>query len=260
MDASLLLFVLFAVGASAASPLGGLLSLWLPRSSLLLSLAVGFAAGVLLGALSFEMVPKALQLGGLLVTALGLPIGVVLVWLFDLYINRGMMAGADAAERPRVRRYHRRRRPKGSTISVIAGGTAAEELIEGVLIGVSAGLGGSTGLVVAVAIAVDNVAEALSIGQLIRNEEKGEHEARRVLGWTGLIGVSLLVSAFGGYFLLQGLPPMWQGLLTAIGAGAMFYIATTGLVPEADSHHFEQSGGLAAGAGLLAMLLLTELS
>src|SRR5690606_5714755 len=116
MDAALLMFAALAIGASAASPLGGLLSMWVAPTSFVLSLAVGFAAGVLLGALSFEMVPKALELGGLPVAATGLPIGVVLVWCFDLYINRGMTAGSKAEEEGEVRRFHRRHKPRGSNV------------------------------------------------------------------------------------------------------------------------------------------------
>jgi len=44
----------------------------------------------------------------------------------------------------------------------------------------------------AAAVAVDNFSEDLSIGELVLS--RGER-ARRVLGWTSLIGASLLVSA-----------------------------------------------------------------
>lgn len=262
MDGTFLAFAVLAIGAAAASPLGGVIALLLRPSTFLLSLVVGFAGGVLLGALSFEMIPKALELADAIEVYVGIPMGVLLVWGVDLYINRGMTAGDKAAQSRRVRRYHQLHKPHGSKVAVIAAGTAGEELIEGIVIGVSAAIGGSTGFIVALAIALDNVSEALSIGELTKNDEKikDEDKNRDILIWTGIIGAALVVSAFAGFLLLRGLPSEWQGLLTAIGAGAMFYIAIVGLIPEAESHQFEQSGGLAAAAGFLTMLVLTELT
>ena len=260
MDGTFLTFALLAVGAAAASPLGGVIALLLRPSTFLLSLVVGFAGGVLLGALSFEMIPRALELSTPLEVYIGIPIGVLLIWGVDLYMNRGMTAGEKAAQSRRVRRYHQRHKPRGNKVAVIAGGTAGEELIEGIVIGVSAAIGGSTGLIVALAIAVDNVSEALSIGQLTKEDDSVKNKNRDILIWTSIIGVALVVSAFAGFLLLRGLPAEWQGFLTAIGAGAMFYIAIVGLIPEAESHQFEQSGGLAAAAGLLTMLVLTQIT
>jgi ZIP family zinc transporter len=259
MDGAFLSFAVMAIGAAAASPLGGVVALMLRPTTFLLSLVVGFAGGVLLGALSFEMVPRAFELSSPLEVYVGIGAGVLLVWAIDLYINRGMTAGDKAAQSRRVRRYHQRHKPRGSKVAVVAAGTAGEELIEGLVIGVSAAIGGGTGLIVALAIALDNVSEALSIGELTMDDDSVEHKKRDVLMWTSIIGAALVISAFVGFLLLRGLPAEWQGLLTALGAGAMFYIAIAGLVPEAESHQFQQSGGLATAAGFLAMLVLAQL-
>ncbi|HEY8575861.1 MAG TPA: ZIP family metal transporter [Devosia sp.] len=254
-------FLLIAGGAALASLIGGVASLLVRPTSLLLSIAVGFAGGVLLGAVSFEMVPKALELAGLLTSLIAIAVGVLLVWCFDLFVNRGLTAGEQASQRRWVRRFHQRRKPHGNKVTVIAGATSAEELIEGIVIGASSAIGGGTGLVVGVAIALDNISEALSIGELVfdTDKEKSKRAQRwEIIKWTGLIGISLFVSALGGYFLLSNLPEFWQGTLTAVGAGAMFYLATTGLVPEAESHQFEKSAGLAAALGFLSMIVLTQ--
>jgi ZIP family zinc transporter len=254
-------FLLIAGGAALASPIGGVVSLLVRPTSLLLSIAVGIAGGVLLGAVAFEMVPKALELCGLLATLLAILVGVLLVWGFDLYVNRGLTAGEDASQRRWVSRFHKRRKPRGNKVTVIAGATSAEELIEGIVIGASSAIGGGTGLVVGLAIALDNISEALSIGEMVFDTDKGKPKQEQrweVMKWTGLIGISLFVSAVGGYFLLSKLPEFWQGSLTALGAGAMFYLATTGLVPEAESHQFEKSSGLATAAGFMAMIMITQ--
>lgn len=143
---------------------------------------------------------------------------------------------------------------------MLAGATSAEEVIEGVVIGVSASIAGGTAIIVGLAIAFDNVSEAMSIGEMVRNGKDGDQSAQRwkTLKWTGLIGLSLLTSALFGWFALQALPADWLGFLTAAGAGAIFYLSATDLLPEAESHHYQQSGGLAAAAGFLAMMILAE--
>jgi zinc transporter, ZIP family len=231
---------------------------------MLLSVAVGLAGGVLLGTFAFEMLPKALELSSLPVAVAGFILGFGLVYLLDLYTNRWWMAGPEASQRPKVKRMHRRIRPHGSNSTVLAAGTSVEELIEGLMIGIGAAFDPGTAIIVAAAICIDNVSEAMSIGELIQKEESeegGERSSpnRRIMGWTSLIGASLFVSAAVGWFLLGHLGETVRGFLFALGAGGMFYLTVTDLVPEAESHHFQQSAAAAIGAGFLVIMVLSEL-
>lgn len=246
-----------ALAGALASPIGGAVALCRKPTTLALSIAVGFASGALLGAFAFEMMPKAARLASLPVAVAGFAAGFAFVYALDLFVHRGASAGEKADQRDKVLRM--RRRPRGDGVTVLAGGTSAEELIEGATIGVSAATDPSLGLIVGLAIVIDNVSEALSIGDLIR-EQGGEHQARRILGWTGLIGAALFLSAMAGWFLLRGLSERTLGLLLAGGAGAMFYLTMTELVPEAESHQYQQSSAIAAGTGLLVIFSLSNLS
>ncbi|HEX2543891.1 MAG TPA: ZIP family metal transporter [Ramlibacter sp.] len=248
-----------ALAGALASPIGGALALPRKPTSLSLSLAVGFAAGALLGAFAFEMLPKAVEIASLPRALVGFSLGFAFLYVLDLFVHRGASSGEKADQRDWVRSVQRRRKQRGDEVTVLAGGTSAEELIEGLTIGVSAATDGSLGLIVGLAIVIDNVSEGLSIGQLVR--ERGEHgAAKRILGWTGLIGVALFVSAMAGFFLLRNLPQETLGVLLAAGAGAMFYLTMTQLVPEAESHQFQQSSAVAAGAGLLVIFTLSNLA
>lgn len=257
MDFTTLLAIAFA--GAVASPLGGALALLRRPGTLALSMAVGFAAGSLLGAFAFEMLPRAARTASLPLAIGGFVAGFAFVYALDLFVHRGASAGEKASQRDWVRSVQRRRGKRGDELTVLAGGTSAEELIEGLTIGVSAATDPTAGLIVGLAIVIDNVSEALSIGDLIR-EKGGEHQVRRILGWTGLIGAALFTSAMAGWFLLRHLPPPALGGLLAAGAGAMFYLTMTELVPEAESHQFQQSSAIAAGAGLLVVFALTNLS
>jgi zinc transporter, ZIP family len=252
--------VVALAGAGAlASVLGGLATLWKSPTTLFLSIAVGFAGGVLLGTFAFEMLPKAEEVASLGIALAGFATGFALVFGLDLFVHHGVIAGEQAEQRRWVVRRMRRHEMRGDDITVLAGGTSAEELIEGVTIGVSAAADPSLALFVGLAIAIDNAAEALSIGELVM-AKPGERPARRILFWTSLIGASLFVSALAGWLLLRGLSPGVLGFLVAAGAGGMFYLTVTQLVPEAESHQFNQSAAFAIAAGFLLIFGLSRLA
>jgi ZIP family zinc transporter len=257
MSADLLIFVT-AAAAAIASPIGGLMALWRKPTTLFMSLALGFASGVLFATISFEMIPQALELASTMTVATGFIIGFASVYAFDLFIHRGRIVGEKADQRAEVDRFHRRKRPRGDQVTVLAGGTSTEELIEGLSIGIGAAIKPGLGLMIALAIVIDNIAEALSIGELIRNRQRAEdpRPVRRVLGWTGLIGMSLFGSAMAGWFFLRGLPQPVLGFLFATGGGGMFYLTVTDLIPEAEERHYQQSAALATGAGFVSVFVL----
>jgi ZIP family zinc transporter len=258
MSAYLILGI--ALAAALASPIGGLIALWCKPTTLFMSLALGFASGVLIATITFEMLPQALELSSLPLTVLGFAGGFLAVYGLDLYVNRGEVAGDGADQKPAVDRFHRRHRPRGDEVTVLAGATATEELIEGLSIGIGAAIEPGLGLVVGAAIVIDNITEALSIGELIRDQDReGEKPPfRRVLTWTGLIGASLLGSALIGWFALKGLPKPALGCLFAVGGGGMFYLTVTDLVPEAEERHYQQSAAVAIGAGFIAIFALSQ--
>jgi zinc transporter, ZIP family len=63
-----------------------------------------------------------------------------------------------------------------------------------------------------------------------------------------------------GWFVFRGMPQPVLGFLFATGAGGMFYLTITDLVPQAEEHHYQQSGALAAGAGFMTIFALSNLS
>ncbi|HEX7051820.1 MAG TPA: ZIP family metal transporter [Longimicrobiales bacterium] len=260
MSSDFLTIALIAGGAAAASMLGGLIALWHRPTTLFMSIVLGFASGVLLAAIGFDMLPQALGLAGLPLAVAGFAAGFIAVYGFDLFIYRGHLAGERSEQRPQVERFYQRRPPHGGEVTVLAGGTSAEELIEGLSIGVGVTIKPGLGLLIAIAIAIDNISEGLSIGEIIR-AGTARHErpyTRRVLGWTGLIAVALLASALAGWFLLRGVSEPLLGFLFAVGAGGMFYLTITDLIPDAEERQYQQSAAIAMGAGFMTIFVLSS--
>ena len=247
-----------ALAAGLASPLGGFLATRIRPSSLFLSLAVGLVAGVLLGTFAFELVPSALERAPLLLVAICFAVGFALVYVLDLVVNHGALAGPEADQKTQVEAKQKRHSKGARKVTVIGAATSAEELIEGLAIGVSAAADLRVALIVGLAIVIDNISEGLSLGAL--DAATGEEgAARKTMLWTSLIGLSLFASAMLGWFLLKDLPDPVLGSLLAIGAGAMFYLTVGSLLPEAESHQFQQSAAIAIGLGFLVVMILSNL-
>jgi ZIP family zinc transporter len=112
----------FAVAgvAAVASPLGGLIALWRTPTSLFMSIALGFASGTLLATISFEMIPQALEQSSLLIASAGFIAGFIAIYGFDLFIHRGRLAGNSADQHEDTKNFHRRHRPRGDEVTVLA--------------------------------------------------------------------------------------------------------------------------------------------
>lgn len=252
-----MLVLAVAAAAALASPAGGAAAILLRPSTLVLSISVGFAGGALLGAFAFEMLPKALELSSVAAAVLGFAAGFACVYGLDLFVNRAALAGPRASQVRQVEQFHRRHKPRAGKVAVLAGATSVEELIEGLTIGVGMTIEPSVALITGLAICIDNVSEALSIGEMLR-KENAQHYKLPILKWTGLIGISLFMSALAGWFLLKGLPQGVLGFLLAVGAGGMFYLTVADLIPEAESYHYQQSAAIAVAAGFLLIFVLSQ--
>ena len=260
MAPDLLTVAAIAGAAALASPAGGLIALWRRPTTLFMSAALGFASGVLLATIGFEMLPKALEMSSLPGAVGGFVSGFAAVYAFDLFIHRGRLAGRKSEQRPQIERFYRRYRPRGGAVTVLAGGTSAEELIEGLSIGVGVAIQPGLGVLIALAIVIDNLSEGLSIGEMIRSEqvELTRGQARRILSWTGLIAGAVLASTLAGWFFLQGMAPGALGFLFAAGGGGMFYLTISDLVPEAEERHYQQSAAISTGVGFLTIFVLSS--
>lgn len=251
--------VLVAGLAAGASVLGGVLALVHRPSTLVMSASFGFAGGALIGAVTLQMIPHALELTSLWITLAGFAVGFLAVYGFDLVAHRGLVAGEHADQFRRVRRRYRRHPPLADTAVVVAAATSVEELIEGLTIGVTWLVQPGLAAITALAIGLDNISEGMSIGELIRAEAGGSaRRARsRVLIWTGTVGLSLFGSAIVGWALFRGLDGDVLGFLVATGAGAMLYLTLGDLLPEGQARQFQQSSALAAGLAFALIMVLS---
>ncbi|ADU05831.1 zinc/iron permease [Micromonospora sp. L5] len=191
---------------------------------------MAFGAGVLLSAVSFELIDEAHKQGGLLPVAIGAAAGALLYTAANVLLARH---GARHRKRSGDEQPSEREQPGSGT--AIAVGALLDGVPESVVIGASLLAGGPVSLVTVIAVFLSNVPEGLSSAAGMRQAGRTR---RYVFGlWTAIALISG-AAALAGYTLLGGAPPEVLATITALAAGAILAMITDTMVPEAfaDAH------------------------
>lgn len=204
---------------------------------------LAFAAGVMLGAACFHMLPEAYQDGGSGVLTL-VPAGFVFIFVLERYLfSHGE---PDSTELPRNHAL-------GLTAFL---GLSVHTLIDGVALGSAVNEG--VGLMTVIAIAAHKVPSALSLASIFKAEGRSNS---RILAYAFLYGLMVPVGAvlyfgFDAVLRFEKLSP-WA---LSFSAGTFLYIALLDLLPYVKQHNGKRWGGhlLALITGVFLMLLLAQ--
>jgi zinc transporter, ZIP family len=246
-----------AAMAGSAIVLGTVIPRWRRPTTLASSTILGFAAGAMIGTVTFEILPEALALASLSVVAAGFGAGFAVVYGLDLGIHHGRVAGERADQWRAVAARYEVHQPLGGAMTVLAGAALFEAAIEGLSLGVGSAIGASLTLPLAIAVAIDNFSEGLSLGTLAQNGTGRESSARAVW-WSVVIWLTTIAGALIGWLALRDLPPAVHAAVFAAGGGGMLYLTIVELVPEAEAEQYQQSAALACAFGFLLLLVLSE--
>jgi ZIP family zinc transporter len=228
--------------AGAALILGALISWVVHVPQRVVASVMAFGAGVLISALSFDLVDEAESTGGLGPTLIGFLAGAV------TYVAANVaLARFGAQHRKRSQDQQPSEAEQSGSGAAIAIGALLDGIPESVVLGVSLLGGGGVGVPVLVAIFISNLPEGLSSAAGMK---RGGRSARYVFGvW---IGIAVASGAAGllGCLLLDGAAPETIAVITAIAAGAILAMVADTMIPEA----FERTH---LYAGLIATLGFT---
>lgn len=214
---------------------------------------MAFGAGVLISALSFELMDEAWRQGGFAPVAGGFLAGA----LVYTGINH-WLAHRGAKHRKRSCKDHRRVQAEKNPNNglALAVGALLDGIPESIVIGVSLIAGGAVGYVAVVAVFLSNLPEGLSSAAGMRAEGK---TAFYTFGlWSGIALVSG-ISAMVGYIAFAGVPPSGVAFVQAIAAGAILAMIVDTMVPEA-FEGTQDFAGMIAVSGFLVAFALSKLS
>lgn len=210
--------------AGAALLIGAAIGWYVSVPARVIASIMAFGAGVLISALSFDLVDEAERTGGLAATATGFLAGAA------AYVAaNSVLARRGAQHRKRSGRQPSEGEAKGSG-AAIAIGALLDGIPESVVLGLSLIGGGGVGVAVLAAVFISNLPEGLS-------SAAGMKEAGRsrgyVLGVWGVIALVSGLSAMIGYLTLDGASPFLIAVITAVAAGAILAMIADTMVPEA---------------------------
>ncbi|MDH6128613.1 ZIP family metal transporter [Kitasatospora sp. GP82] len=247
--------VLVAAAAFLMTLIGGFVA---QRTGDRRHLVLGFAAGLMLGVVAFDLLPEALhaapeKVHGVPQALLLFAAGFLTIHVVEraVAIHRGH-EGEYAAHTHGHDHAHGGRQGVGLAA---AGALVGHSLMDGFAIGAAFQAGTTVGTVVAIAVVAHDFADGFNTYTITRMY--GNNRARAL----ALLGADALAPVTGAAVtLLFTIPERMLGLYLGFFAGFLLYLATSDILPEAHSPHPSRSTLLCTLLGVGFMWLVVGLA
>jgi ZIP family zinc transporter len=217
-------------GALAASSLvvGALIGLARPWPRRAVGLVLGFGAGALISAVSFELAEEGVKIAGGLPVAIGLGVGAL-----TYFVASGRVAAMGGG-------------------SALALGAFLDGIPEQMVLGIGLAGGDEVSIGLLAAIYVSNLPEA--VGGATELEAAGRSR-RQVLRLWVAVSFACALATPAGYALIDLTSDDFQGGINGFAAGALLVMLVDSMIPDATEQAGRTTGlvttfGFAVGAGL----------
>ncbi|HWL29877.1 MAG TPA: ZIP family zinc transporter, partial [Burkholderiaceae bacterium] len=208
---------------------------------------MAFGSGVLISALSFELMDEAYKQGGFDSTAIGFVGGAAVYTLANWVLSRN-----GAKHRKRSGNQQPSEEQSSGSGAAIALGALLDGIPESIVIGLSMLQGGAVSMVAVVAIFLSNIPEGLSSAAGMKNAGRS---VRYVFGVWGGIALISGFAALAGYTLFEGVSPDVIAATTAIAAGAILAMLADTMIPEGFEYAHDFAGLITVLGFLVAFVL-----
>jgi zinc transporter, ZIP family len=216
----------FGWGTLAASSLviGALIAVWFHISLRVIGLIMGFGAGVLISAVSFDLIEEAAaDSSGHGWIAAGLFAGCLVFFGGDRLIDK---LGGKQRKDPSGDQED------GSAMGIVLG-SVLDGIPESMVIGLTIFEGGKVGAAYLAAVFISNLPESISSTSGLLT---GGWKKSKVLWMWGAIAVISGIASLAGYALFQDSSPDTVGFVLAFAAGAILTMLANTMFPEAYQH------------------------
>lgn len=254
---------LYGLLASSGLLLGAIIGIVTSPSRRVVASVIAFGSGVLVSALTFELMDEAFEKGHPAFVVAGFLLG-ALVYVSASYLLDRLAARSAKREGRHARDVEpgAEHIPESSEAAAVSGtalllGAILDGVPENAAIGISLyAEGKGLGLVLLAAVFLGNLPESISSSVGMRQEGRSR---AYILGMWGAAVVVCTLASVAGYTLLAGLSPNMISAMLALAAGGILAMLADTMMPEAFQH-----GGpfvaLATAIGFLCAFLLSHLA
>jgi ZIP family zinc transporter len=242
----ILLGFLATIGTGLATGLGALPAIFTRKvSDRLMDGLLGFAAGVMLAATAFSLLLPALEMGGILITVVGLLSGAVFLDLADRLVPHMHFISGGEGPPSSLRR-----------VWLLIFAITLHNFPEGLAVGVSFGSGDyQSATVLAIAIALQNMPEGLAVALPLIRER---YSVGRALAYATLSGMAEPIAGLIGAAAVRLARPILPFAM-AFAGGAMLFVVSDEIIPETHRRGYERVGTIGVIAGFAVMMILDTL-
>jgi ZIP family zinc transporter len=213
--------ILFAVFAFISTLLGGLAAIRFKNS---LHLILGFTAGVILGLISFDILPEIFDLvekNGINTKA---PMIALVVGFMIFHVSEKFLLVHEGQEEKYGHHHH----PTKGVYSAIA--LITHSFIDGIGVGLAFQVSPAVGILISIAVVGHAFADGLNTASLML---VNHNSVSKTLKFIGLNALAPLAGALSTLFFK--LPENWLVLYLGFFAGFLLYIGLEEILPEAHS-------------------------
>lgn len=237
--------VLVALSTVLATFLGGFLAY---RAGKRMHLVLGLSAGLLLGLVSFDLIPEVFELSSLEVGHVPAVMVMFVVGFLALHI----LERFSGAHEPHDSKYSDTHEHSHNTSGVIAASAMVIHVfLDGLAIGIAFQVSTSLGWIVAIAVVAHAFTDGLNTVSMLISAGKWQKKAIALLIADG---VARIAGAYLGARIVVN--DNFLGLYLALFAGFLIYLATSHILPEAHSNKPSRLTLLATIAGVLIMFFI----
>ena len=257
----ILILVLSLVAGIVGTGLGGIIGVLLKnKGNKVMGRVLSFAGGVMVGVVTFEMLPEAgeyskranaIEQSGILIAVSALVVGMLIIFglnkMLDVIENmRGthksieelhhetkvieandaLMEANACGNTAAVQAADKKSLLKAGLIMLLA--IAFHNLPEGMAIGASGASNSQTGILVAIIIAVHNIPEGMAISAPLAS---GGVKGWKTILLTALAGAATVVGALIG-LAVGGISQLASGICMGLAGGAMLYVTFCEILPQ----------------------------